>query len=263
MRVEFTITSSSVPDAQVAENIAHSRSLGLPIVARRAGGRALNVIGRGPSVARYVDEIRSSDADNFAAGTSWAWCRDNGIQAALVCLDPHPRMADYVKGCEVAICHPQCAPAVFATLGGADVKLIAPEHEECGSTAALLAIAVGAVPGCQIRLYGCEGSYEERTHADEDVPQPNEMFIRADGRVFRTNTQMLIQSQQLAELFRLAPDVFVDRSGGLLGALIASGGDWDMLRWDNAPPEIAALLNTGNPGWGDDGAADWQARAAE
>ncbi len=69
------------------------------------------------------------------------------------------------------------------------------------------------------------------------------MYVRADGRVFRTNTQMLVQSEQFARIICMSrPGVFVDRSGGLLGALIASGGEWDLVRWDNAPDNVRALM---------------------
>jgi hypothetical protein len=268
MRLEFDITVGSAAADRIKSNVAHARSLGLPYVARRASGRALNVIGRGPSVADHIEQLRRDDADNWAAGTAWAWCRDNEIPATFVCVDAQPRMADYVAGCSSAILHPQCDPALFAALSDADVKLVAPEAEEFGSTSATQAAFLGAVLGYEVRLFGCEGSYAQTTHVNEDVPQPNEMFIRADGRVFRTNTQMLVQSEQFARIICMTTrPLFVDRSGGLLAALIASGGEWDFERWDNAPEWVGAAIaserNTGNPGWGDDGAADWQARAAE
>lgn len=243
MRIEFNVTSTSVPDAQVERNIAYARSLGLPFAARRASGRALNLIGRGPSVARHTETLKTDDADAWACGTAWAWCRDNGIEATLVCLDPHPKMADYIAGCERAILHPQCDPSVFAALEGGDCKLISPEFEECGSTAAMLALAVGVTLENETRIFGCEGSYAGTTHVDEDIPQPNEMFVRVNGEVFRTNTQMLIQSEQMAEILRSArPGLLVDRSGGLMSALVASGGEWDLVRWDNAPEGIRKML---------------------
>lgn len=265
MRVDFNITVGSAADDRIEANKAHARSLGLPFVTGLAGGRPLNVIGRGPSVVNHIEELRRDDADNWACGTAWAWCRDNGIEAAFVCVDAQPRMVDYVAGCDVAILHPQCDPSLFSALAGSDVKLVPAECEEYGSTAATQAAFLGAVFGREVRLYGCEGSYAETTHVNEDIPQPNEMFIRANGDVFRTNTQMLVQSEQLARVISMArPGCFIDLSGGLLSALIATGGEWDFERWDNAPADlqcaIQASRNTGNPGWGDDGVADWGAR---
>lgn len=183
----------------------------------------------------------------------------------MVCADPHPRMADYVKGAKRAIVASQCDPAVFAALNGSEILLADKETSNLGSTAAVVAMVLGVTEaGDEVRLFGCEGCYAETTHADEDIPQPHLLTVLVNGQVYRTNPQMLIQSEEIAWIMRLAkPGIFIDRSGGLLGALIASGGEWDLLSYRNAPPHIAALLNTGNPGWGDDGAADWQARAAE
>lgn len=243
MRVDFNVTSTSVPDARIEANIAHARSLGLPYVVDRAGGRALNIIGRGPSVAQHIETLRRDDADNWAAGTAWAWCRDNGIEAAFVCADPNPRMVDYTAGAKVALVAEQCDPTVFAALCGADVKLISMDTCAYGWTAAAIAAVLGATADSEVRLYGCEGSYENTTHANEDIPQHNLMIVRADGKVFRTNPQMIMQSEEFALLFRICkPGVFIDRSGGLLGALIASGGDWDLVEWDNAPDNVRALM---------------------
>lgn len=243
MRVDFDITVGSAPDDRIEANKAYARSLGLPFVAGQPGGRPLNVIGRGPSVSRHIEELRSADADTWACGTAWAWCRDNDIDAAFVCVDAQPRMADYVQGCKVAILHPQCDPVLFDVLAGADVKLVPPENEEYGSTSATQAAFLGAVMGYEVRLYGCEGSYAETTHVNEDIPQQNEMFIRANGQVFRTNTQMLVQSEQFARVICMTTrPVLIDRSGGLLGALIATGGEWDFERWDNAPSPWREML---------------------
>lgn len=276
MRVDFNISVGSAPDDRIEANKAHARSLGLPHVVRRADVQSINVIGRGPSVAAHIEELRGDNARNWAAGTAWAWCRDNDIRAGMVCVDANPRMVDYAKGCLDAILHPQCDPALFAALAGVNLRVVAPEHEEFGSTSATQAAFLGAALGYEVRLFGCEGSYAETTHVNEDIPQPNEMWIRANGQVFRTNTQMLVQSEQFARIICMTTrPVLVDRSGGLLAALIATGGEWDFERWDNAPADVQAAIqaeraasrgNTGNPGWGDDGHADltaFEARAAE
>lgn len=213
----------------------------------RAGGRAVNVIGRGPSVTRHIEALRRDDADNWACGTAWAWCRDNGIKAAFVCADANPRLAAerYVSGVEVAILASQCDPALFAALEGADVKVADKEKSNLGSTSAVMAMVLGASADGEVRLYGCEGSYGETTHADEDIDQPYLMTVRANGQVFRTNPQMLIQSEEIAWIMRIAkPGIFLDRSGGLLGALIASDGEWDLLSYRNAPPHIQSLLDS-------------------
>lgn len=263
MRVDFTVTSTSVPDARLAENIAHARSLGLPSVAYRAGGKALNLIGRGPSVARYTETLKTDDADAWACGSAAAWCRDNGIEATAVFADPSQRMAEYAAGCRRAIVSEQCDHALFDALKGADVQLMALEQWAIGYSAATIAAVLGARPDSEVRLYGCEGSYAETTHADEDIPQPNLMTVRCNGEVFRTNPQMILQCEEFVRIVRLCTAVrYVNHSGGLLEAMLLTGGEWELLEWDNAPANVAMLMNTGNPGWGEDGAADAAVRGA-
>lgn len=260
MRVNFTTTHFPVPEARLAENVAHARSLGLPYVADRARGFGpLNVIGRGPSVARHVDELR--DGTNFACGTAWGWCRDNGIDATLIMSDAQPRLADpqYVAGVKRAVVAEHCDPAVFSALKGAEVYLFDFERDGAGTTAVSMAILSALRGGhLKINLFGCEGSYAETTHVNEDIPQANLITLRCNGQVFRTNPQMIIQSNELAELVAGALDYVTDRSGGLLAAMIASGRDWDLIRWDNAPANVRALLDAEH-----DGVADRAARAAE
>lgn len=249
MRVDFTVTRTSVSDARLAANIAYARSLGLPAVADRAGGKALNVIGRGPSIIHHLGALRhDDDADNWAAGTAWAWCRANGIDAVLVAADPSARMAEarYVCGVSHAIVAEHCDPTLFDVLLAADAKveIAGGEWIACGSTAAIMAAIIGVTIENPTRLYGCEGSYGATTHADEDIPQPNGMLIRCNGAAFRTNPQMLIQSEELSRIVRLCPPhLFRDCSGGLLGALIASGGDWELLDWPHAPANVRGLMD--------------------
>lgn len=272
MRVDFTVTRTPVPEARLAENVAHARTLGLPYVADRARGRGpLNVIGRGPSVARHVEELRGRE--NWACGTAWGWCRDNGIDAMLIMSDAQARMADpeYVSGVKRAIVAEHCDPAVFAALKGAEVHLFDFKRDGAGTTAVSMAILSAPVVGhFQVNLFGCDGCYAETTHVNEDIPQANMITLRCNGQIFRTNPQMINQSKELAELISGMPDYVTDRSGGLLAAMVATDGDWELLEWANAPANVREMLdrerNTGNPGWGDDGVADaaaFQARAAQ
>lgn len=243
MRVDFTVAGTSVSHARLEANIAHARSLGLPPVGDRTGGRVLNVIGRGPSVAGHAGLLRHDDADAWAAGTAWGWCRDNGIDATLIAADPSPLMARNLAGCRRAIVSEQCDPALFAALKGADVHIMSMDRWAVGHSAAVIAAVLGATNDSETRLYGCEGSYGATTHADEDIPQANLMAVRCNGAVFRTNPQMIIQCEEFTRLFRLCrPGVFADRSGGLLGAMLATGGEWELLEWRNAPPNVRGLM---------------------
>ena len=238
MRVEFQATGSAVPPERLERNVAYSRALGLPHVRTLArGSRALNIIGRGPSVLGHIDRLRHDISDKWACGTAWPWCRDNGIGATFVCADPSPVFAGMASG--TAILADQCDPSVFGTL---DAYLFDPNEDAAGTTTACAAVTIAATIGYkEIRLYGCEGSFGERTHADEDQPQRNPMVVRCNCQEFLTNPQMIMQSECIAEAARAAPDFLIDRSGGLLGALIACP-DWELIRWDNAPEKVRRLM---------------------
>lgn len=245
--VDFKVTGTSVPDDRLESNIAHARSLGLPSAERRAGGGVLNVIGRGPSVAGHAEFLRQDVGDNWAAGTAWGWCRDNGIPAVAVFADPSPIMAEprYTLGVTRAVVSEQCDPALFAALRGAEVSLMSLDQWAVGYSAAVTALVLGFNPETSARLYGCEGSFGECTHADEAQPQPNLITVRCNGEQFQTNPQMIMQCEEFVRIRQLCkPGVtlFENRSGGLLDAMLATGGEWELLRWDNAPANVRELM---------------------
>lgn len=244
LRIDFNVTSTSVPEARLESNIAHARSLGLPAAEHRASRRALNVIGRGPSVAGHAEFLRQDDGDNYAAGSAWGWCRDNGIDATAVFADPSPVMAlpRYTLGCRRALVSEQCDPALFDALKGAYVSLMSVDQWGVGASAAVIATVLGSNPGVETRFFGCEGSFGETTHVDENQAV-NLMVVRCNGAVFHTNPQMIIQCEELVRIVRLCTaGRFVNRSGGLLEAMLLTGGEWELLRWDNAPANVRALM---------------------
>jgi hypothetical protein len=245
----------------LSANTAHARSLGLPYLAHQAPERpsgvpaVLNIVGRGPSVAHYLEIMRDSDnydwhrtwleGDVWAVGTAIGWCHDNGINATFVCADPSPIFAQprYSVPTKRAILSLYCAPEVFHELRYDDVHVFDAEENGAGTTSAGMAICAGLIAGyTEFRLWGCEGSYAENTHADRDEPQTYGIRLRCNGQEFRTNPQMVMQSEEIADVIRAHPGMVKDHSGGLLGAMVASGGEWELLEYNNAPENIAAML---------------------
>jgi hypothetical protein len=222
--------------------------------------RVLNIIGRGPSVAHHLEILRASDnyewhrtwleGDVWAVGTAIAWCHDNGISATFVCADQSPIFAEpkYSVRTKRAILSLSCAPEVFRELRYDDVKLFDSEENGAGTTSAGMALCAGLIAGyTEFRLWGCEGSYAEMTHADADQEQKHLIRLRCNGQVFRTNPQMVMQSEELADVIRANPEIVKDCSGGLLAAMVASGGEWELLSYRNAPDNIAAMLAAAEP----------------
>lgn len=239
-----------------SSNTAHARTLGLPYLAYQAPERqVLNIVGRGPSVAHYVQIMR--DSDNFADGAFWregdvwavgtaiSWCHDNGIQATFVCADPSQIFAQprYSVPTKRAILAEHCHPALFHELRYDDVKLFDVQENGAGTTSAAMALCAGLIAGyTEFRFWGCEGSYAERTHANEDQDQRYGIRLRCNGQEFRTNPQMVMQSEELSAVIRDHPYMVKDCSGGLLGAMVASNGEWELLEYRNAPENIQQML---------------------
>lgn len=218
----------NVDQTRIAENIAHSRSLGLPSLAPAETGRGtLNIVGRGPSILQHYDDLQASGFETWSVGSAYRWCRYNHIEATALCVDPSPAMAKYLVNANRAIVSDQCDPTVFAALLAAetDIRLIDPEQIAHGTTAATFAPELGLTMGhSEIRFYGCESSFADWTHVDGNIPTPHLLRVECAGELFLTNPQMLLQARELWELFATHHEIFIDLSGGLLGAMIRSHG---------------------------------------
>lgn len=185
------------------------------------------------------------EGDVWAAGTAWRWCSENGIDATFVCADPSTIFADPYYGARVkrAVLSLNCAPETFHALRNASVQVIDVEQDGAGTTSAAMALCAGLFAGYrEFRLWGCEGSYAEMTHADRDEHQKHLIRLRCNGKEFRTNPQMVMQSEEIATLIRANPNEVKDCSGGLLGALVASGGEWELIDYRDPPPNVREML---------------------
>lgn len=255
-----------VPDERLAANDRHARSLGFQFVGPWDGERGpLNVVGRGPSVVARLDELENSVASIWACGSAFAWCRNNGLDATLVCLDPLPAMAAHVKDATRALVATICDPALFEALGDAAVTLFDTAMIVHGTTALSCVPELALTAGyTELRFYGCDSSFGEMTHADSHYPTPHTIQVECGGEKFLTNPQMLLQAQEMWGCFAEHPKIFIDKSGGLLGAMIRSRGEYEVTAATRAYRDTLTLPGGGNPGWGDDGVADAGAqRAAE
>lgn len=261
MRIAWTPQMTAERVQTFSANTAHARSLGLPYVERQVSEpRVLNIVGRGPSVAHQLEIMRASDnydwhrtwleGDVWGVGTGWAWCSDNGIHATFVCADPSKIFAGpyYSARVKRAVLAEHCDPAVFEALRHAKVEIYDVQNriggaQGTGTTSAAMALCAGLIAGyTEFRLWGCEGSYSENTHADRDEPQKYGIRLRCNGQEFRSNPQMVMQSEEIADVIREHPDMVKDCSGGLLGAMVASGGEWELLEYRNAPESIQQML---------------------
>lgn len=185
----------------------------------------LAIVGGGPSANMSIDEIASFEAV-WAINGTWRWCQENGIDASLFTIDPRYDDAAPI-GIYADICNPETVAAsefAYVFRDGDHVR---------GTTSATacphLAISLGYR---RVTFFGCEGSFAGQTHTFKNIGGER-LWVMANGREWETNPQMFMQCEMLAEVIRMAPHVFKEQSGGLLGAMIVD-------------PEIS--MTAGTPG---------------
>ncbi len=214
--LEF-FNEGNTKEHQLIENIKHSSSLGLPLLELAdEHDRHAVVVGGGPSVKNFLDEIRTRKEHGqeiFALNNSWQYLEKNGIKPDYhVMLDARPENADFVpegKGYYAS----QCDPSVFEK--AKDVTLWHHSNAQNviegnglfvagGSTVGLSALSICAMLGYRkIHIYGFDSSYEEdRHHAYEQELNDNEktITVKCSGEEFHTAPWMAEQAIQFSEL---------------------------------------------------------------
>lgn len=220
MRINFT-PLPCVSDEDLRRNAEYSKSLGLPTLGE-AMHPDLAVVGGGPSIKGHVEELRSWPGELWAVNGAFQWCRANKINATLFTIDPLPGVADFCELALRAVLSTQCDVTVFNRLRDSYVETIDPDDYPCGPTTASTAAIVALRRGHRrVSFFGCESSFGESTHAYDTGRAHSLLEVVCNGQTFRTSPQMMQQVEYLAAQIRVAPDVLVDRSGGLLSACIS------------------------------------------
>lgn len=226
MKVNF-ITRTSVSNEQRGVNAGINRALGLPV---HQGSGRLAVVGGGPSIADHIETLRAWDGEVWAVNGTIDWCIRHSLDAAFYTIDasPQPNWPYALKGVKRAVISVECDPSMFAHLQGARIEVM--EREEVGPTSAAAAAALGLICGYrEIVFFGCESSFGESTHAYAAANVTDWMDIEVGGKHFRTKPEFADQAATLAAVIRECPQVYSERSGGLLAAMIERGADYEVV----------------------------------
>lgn len=227
MKILFRGECNRPPD-EISTCEAYAQTLGLPFVveAERLNHRPLAIVGGGPSINRHVDELRAWPGDIWAVNGVIRWAAERDIEATFFTVDPetykhtaHP-FFEWVKPGGKVLAKPRCPSDMFDYLikKGADIRLFDHVGSVTGATAAInVAVSLGY---SDISLFGVESSYEGTSHAYDDVEILDLMKVAVGGEEFLTKFELLIQAQYLAGFLRGLPEVYKDRSGGLLAAMV-------------------------------------------
>jgi hypothetical protein len=222
-------------------NMESALARGLPLATKlEPNGRALAIVGGGPSVADDLEELRNFKGDIWAVNGSLDWLASHGIKATgFVLIDPvHDMLARYLQGghdCEYFIAS-FCAPETFDALsdkrvtlwhaGSGDVKPPKGQGMVGGgptvmSRAPMLAFCVGYR---DVHLFGADSSYEgDRHHVYEDAERENDVRVELDGLVYDTSPVFVHQVayfQQIHHFFVTRDASFTIHGRGLGPAMM-------------------------------------------
>lgn len=244
-------------DAEIDKNREYALSLKLPFIKKPSKPVArrppLAVVGGGPSIKNHVEELRNWPGGVWAINGAVQWCLKNGIKASFFTIEREPREEfywRYAKGVKHAVLATLCRPVLFDLLlsqkAAVEVFDLA-QHGGFGSgTSSATAIPMVAWSRGHeaVHLFGCESSWETAQHAYKDETNPVYMLVQIGPQTFNTSPQFVWQAQVLARYVNEFPGLIVDRSGGMLSAMIASGPDYDILK---ISPGLAAVVTPDTP----------------
>jgi hypothetical protein len=193
-----------------------------PAVPEPTGSGQLAVVGGGASVLDYLNELKEWPGEIWAINMTAQWLRANGIDCWFYSIDPSPDLVPMVSG--KAILAEFCDPACFEAAD--DVR----KGMGCipGPTSAVGASYLGVKAGfSRVVFFGCDSSYGETTHVYRNEAVPDLARVSCGGESFLTKLEMILQAEQLAQVIKTFPEIYSERGGGFLHALVEHG-DYDV-----------------------------------
>jgi len=233
MKVSW-VSVATVSNAQRDANAQIVKTLGLPF--HKGAGR-LAIVGGGPSINSHLDELKAWDGAIWAVNGTINWCLSHAIEAAFYTIDALPPGKWFYDLSRVkrAVLASDCNPELIRGLlsQGAKVELL--PIPDGGPTSAAAADVLSLQAGyTNITWFGCEGSFDEGTHAFASAEIPDWIDVDIGGQRYRTKPEFVGQSTIMAEVIRKFPQAYSERSGGLLRAMVEHGADHDVYQVSNS-----------------------------
>lgn len=190
-----------------------------------ARDKPLAIVGGGPSVLENIEVLRAWPGEIWAINLTCEWLSSIGIRSKIVTVDSSIKSLPRPELCTGALFASCVDPAVWDQHPDAlcfDLVEDDPSGVVGGSTTACrLPIVCLQMGFTEIHYFGCEGSFTCQTHAYRDEAQfVNLLKIEAAGKVYTTRDDLLMQCECLADIMREFPKNLVNRSGGLLQAMV-------------------------------------------
>lgn len=214
---------------------SHAVTLGLPLVKRGTDLGELAVCGGGPSLADHLQEL-ASYAAVWGINDAASWLNDHGVRATLFTVDPE-NIPSITRNVQRAILGSGVHPEIFKALDGKDVSIFHPTPIEGApfiasggvSSACRTPIVAFWMGYRSITFFGCEGSFAETSHVYGDLARKEQLIIRAGEQTYVTQPDYVMQSEYLAKIISDYPDIFKERSGGLLRSMVEHSKTWEVV----------------------------------
>lgn len=234
-------------DDIAGDNVEKVLSLGIPLIEKvPPHGRPLAIVGGGPSFLNHLDELREW-SDIWAINGVGRVLRENGIESTAVTVDPNPDQWKHFDGIGEGLFASRCIDRIFAMYRGRCRMF----HMENGgaTTATRLHYPAFLLGYGELHYFGCECTYETDTHGYDYTDPGPELVIEAGGKRYPTKPYMVMQTEYLCRIMREFPEVFIDRSGGLLTAMREHFYTWGIVEAaDELKPFLEPFLIEGNDG---------------
>lgn len=232
-----------VDDTGCARNLELCLARGLSLcepLPERAG--QLAVVGAGPSVRDYLDELRTWPGEIWATNGAYEWLLEQDIVPhGFLGLDPLPGLAEYVRKARketTFYISGMCAPEMFDALEGFDIRVWFPKQMGVpfrpglwlvpgGTTALTRAPGLAKMLGWRdVTIYGADSSFDTERYAygkrfKEDSPsEGTRVFLMTGEGPFYSDQALLKQASQFGVLAQTKAINLKFRCGGLLGAYL-------------------------------------------
>jgi len=217
---------NNVSEAQIASNRQVNRGRGVPKVGTFPVKPRLAIVGGGPDLGRFIDELRRFDGEIWAINGAYNWCKASGVDAVFYAIDPSFRLLPLVRIVHKAVLADTVHQAVFVNLGAkvAEIAWTGPSDIKHSTTAAATAPMIAAERGHNhVTFFGCQSSFTASTTHMYKNDKLSKIWIRCGGIEYISCPQFIMQAEFLAKLARGLPTGIEVKGRGFLSSLIEHG----------------------------------------
>lgn len=190
-----------------------------------AHGIPLALVGGAESVKEHLDTLRNWPGHIWSIKGAVKWLKQNGVESTVVSCHPTYKDEDWPDYASAALLDAGCPRALFERLK-VPVEIFLTMGQEprnvSGSVTTLgkcphLALMKGYR---EIHFFGADSSMTDQSHVYENRHSPDQIKVMCNGQEYLSQPDWIWQAEYISDLCRKVPKHMVNRSGGLLKAMI-------------------------------------------